>query len=170
MDIRSSQYVITYGPGAIVETRAGPGVMMRADQDIFKLGNLSPKDPQYEIYDLRATQLLQGISGHGECRIFSMPVKEQGGSSGREKYIHRLKQFPTWKLCTNKSDHESLQNSAEDVLFQGYKCPVCSVSGNAIRFIQACRNGHMSDIWWSKLISNHDNCAGKWYWSISEGQ
>ena len=60
-EIRPSQFVITYGPGSIVETRSGP-VVVRSMDRLFRHINRDPQD--FEIVDDRLSRAeLRGVPG-----------------------------------------------------------------------------------------------------------
>ena len=41
-DIRLSQFILTYGPGAILESTSGPRIIPLPDTGLFYSGNFSP--------------------------------------------------------------------------------------------------------------------------------
>ncbi len=139
--IRLSQFVVTYGPSAIIEGTEGPRVIPRSDLGLFYgSGGLVPED--YEISDQRMSQgLLNG------ARIYRLPSNAELGVM-ENRYIYKTKPFPTWKLCLNNRGH----SGNFYVLYQGVSCPACGSSyrrgREAIRFIKACPSGHMDEVDW----------------------
>jgi hypothetical protein len=150
--IRRSQFVTTYGPGAILEGSAGPRVIPTPDIGLFIEGSrLRPSD--YEISDQRMSQGLLG-----GARIFRLPSNaEVGISTGRALYS--TKPFPSWKLCLNTGGH----GGSSYTLYTGGSCPVCRSSWRrgieAIRFIMACPEGHMDDIDWHYFVHRGSSCS-----------
>ena len=139
--IRLSQFVITYGPGAIIEGKEGPRIILSPEIGLFRPGSaFSPRD--YEISDQRMSQGLLGGAG-----IYRLPSNAELGLP-EDRYIYRTKPFPEWKLCLNLHSH----GGDFYVLYRGRRCPVCKASGRkgqeAIRFIKACPNGHMDEVDW----------------------
>lgn len=153
-EIRLSQYIITYGPGAILEGLSGPRVILLPNIGLFNQ-NLKPED--YEISDQRITE---GFLPR--ARIFRLPSNAELGYRSNY-YIYRTKPFPSWKLCTNNQLH----NGNFNVLYQGDACPVCHntrIRGiEAIRFILACPHGHMDDVNWNYLVHEDDECNSRWF-------
>ena len=140
--IRPSQFVITYGPGAILEGPQGPRIIPSPELAVFSSGaGLKPGD--YEITDQRmSTGLLGG------ARIFRLPTNAEFGISAKEP-LYRTRAFPEWRLCHN--DHQN----APSVLFRAKGCPLCGASRRRvepIRFIAACPQGHMDDADWHLIV------------------
>jgi len=159
--IRLSQFVITYGPGAIIEGKDGPRVILSPEKGLFSSeSNFLPED--YEISDRRMSESLLG-----RARIYRLPSNAELGLP-EDKYIYRTKPFPAWKLCLNTHGH----NGDFYVLYQGKSCPVCGASGRrgqeAVRFIVACPHGHMDEVDWYFIAHGKDakcphNRWFKWY-------
>jgi len=150
--IRLSQSIMTYGPGAILEGIEGPRVISRADYGLFYQGVRQLRPEDFEIPEMRITQGL--ING---ARIFRLPTNAELGIAERD-YVYRTKAFPTWKLCLNNRSHPPNGNTS--VLYQGSDCPVCHGAAGrgrteAIRFIRACPHGHMDDIDWNFVVHHH---------------
>lgn len=155
--IRRSQFVITWGPGAILEGPRGPRIMPRPDIALFTPLRRSPED--FEISDQRMSQGLLGNK-----RIFRLPSNAELGISDHG-YIYHTKQFPEWCLCT-----------AHWILYRlNQGCPRC---GNprgrgreAIRFVRACLAGHMDDIDWDYLVHQGKGCEASpyYYWRGAGG-
>ncbi|MBU7018878.1 MAG: DUF1998 domain-containing protein [Theionarchaea archaeon] len=140
--IRSSKFVFTWGPGAILEGQNGPRVIPRPDIGIFT-PNSDLKPENFQISDRRMSEGLLGGS-----MIFKLPSNSELGV-GENEAIYCTKRFPEWSLCLNRREHQ------EDfyVLYHEDYCPVCGRYGRrgqeAVRFIVACPRGHMDDVdWW----------------------
>jgi hypothetical protein len=157
--IRPSQFIFTYGPGAILETPAGPCVIPDPDIGLFEPLKLKLED--FEISDQRITKGLLG-----GARIFRLPSNAELGHP-ENSVIYATRPFPEWKLCLNRQGH----GGDFDVLYEGRRCPCCrnpSREGReAIRFIQACSGGHMDDVDWFLLVHGDEHCRHadwfRWY-------
>ncbi len=150
--IRISQFVTTYGPGAIIEGLYGPRVILRPDIGLF-YRQLDPKD--YEVSDQRMSAgLLDG------ARLFRLPSNAELGLP-QNMHVYRTKPFPTWKLCHNISQHVGKFS----VLYRDVSCPLCGSDDKkrdrkyieAIRFIVACSEGHMDEVDWYQLAHGNDS-------------
>lgn len=159
--IRISQFVLTYGPGAIIESIEGPRVIPRADIGLFGGGRgLRPSD--YEICEQRIKGVIKG------ARIYRLPSNAELGVP-ENRPIYFTKPFPTWKLCV-KIHADKGRNF--HVLYTGDKCPVCGSTGRknweAIRFVKACPKGHMDEVDWYYLAHGHSSVCQhsgwfRWY-------
>lgn len=148
--LRLSQYVTTYGPGAILEGANGPRVIPALDRSgLFP--DYSPT--QFEITDLRLSQGL--LNGAGIVRI---PSNAELGETS-SAWVYRTDRFPSWSYCV--SHHILYRKSADSV----YACPQCVplahpgtawnvAQRQAIRFIMACPAGHMDDVNWPGIIAH----------------
>ena len=168
--IRRSQFVITYGPGAILEGPQGPRMILSPDIGLFTRGSgLRPQD--YEVSDQRMSQGL--LSGK---RIFRLPSNAELGTM-EDQYIYRTRPFPIWKLCLNTANHTSAGAGTDiSILYAVSACPVCGVAGrggrDAIRLVSACPAGHLDEVDWHVMIHRGSgaSCAqSKWYRWIGGG-
>lgn len=161
--IRRSQFVITYGPGAILEGQNGPRIIPSAEIGLFpERGGLGIRPADYEISDQRMSE---GILGG--ARIFRLPSNAELGLPESQK-VYQTKRFPYWKLCLMMREH----TGRFYVLYTGSSCPMCKKRGRgdqeAIRFIKACPDGHMDDFHWAGFAHfGHTGCTNtdwfKWY-------
>ena len=158
-NLRRSQFITTYGPGAILEGPDGPKIVPSLEQSEIFDSSRRPSD--FEIRDLRLSQALLG--GAGIVRLPSNAELGEPDSSG----IYRTKRFPTWSLCTrhrilyrkNRSDNQA--------------CPQCSgfpspgdawsqANRQAIRFVRACPAGHLDEVDWNYLVHRGASCSATW--------
>lgn len=152
--IRPTQYVTTFGPGAIVETPDGPFILKSIDNVLEQIKRAQETPHQYSISDLRLQRgLLQG------GRVFRIPDEAMSRS-----FMHPTRSFPFWNLC--------VKHSTNIVHYRNKGCPICSGSEKdeskrpkyAIRFVAACPSGHLSDINWNWMVhrgvGNAVNCRG----------
>ena len=137
-DIRHSQFIITYGPGALLEGRRGPRVILTPGLGLFHAG-LSPD--RLEIAAGRIAGILPNV------RIYRPPTAVEA--------TWRTVPFPGWALCI---EHW--------VLYLG-TCPECGQSrrrSQAIRFVMACRAGHLDDVHWASLVHGSRRCThNRWF-------
>lgn len=154
--IRPSQFITTYGPGAIIEGKNGPRLIPAPDIGLFNNPTISVKD--YEIFDSR---LSEGILN--KARVFRLPSNAE---LLKEEYIpiYRTKIFPLWNLCINSSHHKNEGTEDEYILYKSLlgECPICkekhSRNQQAVRFISACPEGHLDEFDWHYFIHNGNKC------------
>lgn len=152
--VRPSQYITTYGPGSILETRSGPVVVASADR-VFADNGLALQD--YEIRDTRLSRD-PAINGAGILRIPSNAEVMR-----EEQYpLYATEGLPYWSLCI-----------AHRLLYWARNgCPQCGVPRNAraarekagreaIRFVRACNMGHLDDVDWNYVVHNGAACPGQ---------
>ncbi|RLJ00739.1 MAG: hypothetical protein DRP11_05485, partial [Candidatus Aenigmatarchaeota archaeon] len=150
--IRRTQFVITYGPGAILEGQHGARIILSPDIGLFSHGR-DPKD--FEITDERMSKGLLGGK-----KIFRLPSNAELGYDD-SRAIYKTEIFPEWRIC---SEHWLLFRCTDG-------CPECfrekgglkekdmCKSWDAIRFVLACSNGHLDDVNWDYAV--HMNRGGK---------
>lgn len=156
--IRRSQFLTTYGPGAILEGVNGPRVILSPELSGVFQGDLS----RFEITDQRLSQGM--LDGAG---ILRLPSNAELGIP-ETRPIYKTGRFPSWSLCTR---HSILyQKKAHDEK----ACPQCpplkdnweawrEASRQAIRFVRACPVGHLDDVDWVGIIPHlQENCSPPW--------
>lgn len=151
--IRRSQFITTYGPGAILEGKNGPRIIPSLDSSgIFDNRQVT----DFEITDSRLSNAL--LNGAGILRIPSNA--ELGFTDSQDVYI--TKAFPSWALCTY---HQILYLKRPGIGNSKQACPRCTlfsseeaawqrVRHQAIRFIRACPRGHLDDVDWIGIIQH----------------
>ena len=151
--IRRSQFITTYGPGAILEGPDGPRLIPTlGDSHVFD--GRSPND--FEITDQRLSQAL--LNGFGILRLPSNAEVNEPDL----RYIYRTYPFPSWSLCVQ---HGILYRKASNDTRSCPRCPLHTGSGGAwrrarrdsIRFVRACASGHLDDVDWVRSIPHMGN-------------
>src|SRR6266498_199271 len=127
--LRRSQFITTYGPGAILEGQDGPKVIPSLDQSgIFTQGR---QITDFEITDQRLSQAL--LQGAGVVRL---PSNAEVGETD-QRWIYNTKRFPSWSLC--------LKHGRTGILYQkrpnsNIACPSCgALSSETEAWAQANR-------------------------------
>ncbi|MDR7554063.1 MAG: DUF1998 domain-containing protein [Armatimonadota bacterium] len=126
--VRQSQFLITYGPGALLESIHGPRMILHPDCGYFP----DRVDPQErEISAGRLAAMLDG-------RVYRLP--------GVHDPPWPTRPFPKWAICTEHS------------ILYARDCPECGPGGRgkrrvqAVRFLMACSRGHLDEVSWHSLI------------------
>lgn len=148
--IRRSQFITTYGPGAILEGRDGPRVVSSLDNSgLFAQARPS----QFEITDRRLSETL--LNG---ARILRLPSNADLGRLESES-IYETNSFPSWSLCIRHRILYRWQHPHTQA------CPSCPAHARwhdawaqsrreAIRFVRACEAGHLDDVDWPGLMAH----------------
>lgn len=146
--IRPSQFVTTYGPGSILEGKDGPRIILEAGLGLFDAALRDPR--RYRIDDVRMSEGLL----HGG-RVYRLPTNAEEGVEGGG-FVYRTNEFHRWKIC-----HRS-HGSGASLIYEQRACPVCRDGGgrNAVGFVMACRDGHLDDIPWDRVVHDFGECKG----------
>jgi hypothetical protein len=156
-EVRPSQFIITYGPGGIIETGSGPVVLKSMDA-LFNAIGLQPHD--FEIVDDRLSRL--ELNG---ARISRIPTNAELGLPS-DRPVYPTDAFPFWALCAQHRPHQVLYEA-------GNGCPECpsmpvwqrreKAGREAIRFVEACDNGHLDEVNWHGLVHRSGRCGTRHY-------
>ncbi len=165
--IRRSQFVLTYGPGAIIESRNGPRIIPSVDSGLDRLFSLD-KFQEFEITDSRLRIAIKNLTG-SDARIFSLPSNASLGKSESWGIYHTYI-FPSWRVCYGrKGKHRSILYNGTDT-----ECPICHKDddSSAVRFVTACINGHLDEVPWNYAVHQGENCDPSckpqyFYWDSS---
>ncbi|MCD9186333.1 MAG: DUF1998 domain-containing protein [Pyrinomonadaceae bacterium] len=151
--LRRSQFITTYGPGAILEGSNGPRIIPTIDRsNIFSAGS---NPVNFEITDRRLSHALLDDAG-----ILRIPSNAELGVTDSQS-IYDTSRFPTWSLCVRHGIlYRKVTSSPAN-----QACPRCNnfnsrpeawirAGKESIRFVRACQNGHIDDVDWNGII-NH---------------
>jgi len=161
--IRRSQFIVQYGPGALIESKNGPRLIPTLYNGLGKLcsaGLLS----DHEITDSRLRSALSAIT-NSDARIFSLPSNAELGRP-ESSPLYKTYIFPAWRVCYGrKKGHDA-------VLYNGSDCPLCKSEeeSSAVRFVMACINGHLDEVDWDYAVHQGGGChPGYYFWETGGG-
>lgn len=161
-NIRRSQYIYTYGPGAIIESVNGPRLIPNLSKGMPNFRKIVSK---YKVNDLRLIGLIQdnGKSNEFEKRFFNIPSNSSEGKEDTQG-LCKTYVFPVWKICYGNHDNNKavLFKSSEDFDV----CPVCrNETDTHVRFICACPDGHMDELPWYNAVHYklETSCRAKYF-------
>lgn len=166
--MRRSQFVLTYGPGSIIESRYGPRLIPSVRHGVRNT-LLTPDyfEKNLEITDNRLRMVLKDLTGK-KSRIFSLP-SEASDKKFQNKPLYDTYVFPVWKICYGSKD------THKPILFNGEKSPRCPLCGKekdytAVRFVVACIDGHLDDVNWNYVVHrNKKECIPRYYYWKARG-
>lgn len=179
-EIRPSQFITTYGVGAIIETTEGPQLIPSFRQSrLFQAQGVRGRVPliDFEIMEPRlSTRLIEGMLGAPIPRgllIFRLPSNAELQLS-EHQIAYRTIPFPRWGHC----ELHQIIYSPSGVPPTG--CPRCTphpanevaskARREAVRFVRACKNGHLDEVPWKELVhQGRDNCQGLAYSWVGAG-
>ena len=146
--IRPSQFILTYGPGAILEGQNSPRIVLDANKGLFNemTGDIVP-----DTYRIDDDRMSRGLLGG--ANIYRLPTSTE--MSGIRPYV--TKPFPQWRLCVRPHGKDG------DYMLHLGPCPECgdTAEDSAVRFVMACRDGHLDDIWWNSSVHKGSSCTGE---------
>ncbi|MHB2015963.1 MAG: DrmB family protein [Candidatus Xenobia bacterium] len=156
--IRPSQFITSYGPGSILEGPEGPRVVLSLEHSgVF--GSDPPR--QYAIPEPNLASILGGslvrVPSNAERNVIDTAP------------MYATNPFPAWSLCVA---HNVLYRHTYDSNRTGCKqCPphrhpaeaTLHARREAIRFVVACRAGHLDDLEWLQTVRHQTpECKPSW--------
>lgn len=170
-NIRHSQAVSTFGPGALVD--------LVDDAAIVAGLQWWAKGPQ--IVEDRLVAMLARQEGYERVVLHAPPPSSRDLDDPNRKWIKGFR-FPEWFACQNEHCWEDAEQPIRrdgarprrllhisQLDGQGHKCKGGKGKTSKvqpIRFVRACKLGHIDDIDWIKLIHRNktDECRRKIFW------
>lgn len=167
-EVRQSQVLSTYGPGSMVDL----------PNHAVLIGGLNHWQgyKNQPIYEDRLASWLAKILGVNRVAMYAPPAQETEPNAPRTGVKAFV--FPTWFVAQKSEiykfqgrEYQSRALLPHDRLVKGHYLNDLKkkVSVVPIRFVQACRNGHISDIDWYKFVNRNcrSNCPAQLY--LDEG-
>jgi len=161
--IRTSQFVLTYGPGSIIESRNGPRLIPSIKHGLDSRLFSSEKFRDFEISDSRLGIAIKNLTKK-RSRIFSLPSNASLGKSEKQG-VYQTYIFPTWKICYGRKGGHT------PVLHPKVECPQCKErdDSSSVRFVVACLGGHLDDVPWNLCVHSGEDSdsrcnPGYYYW------
>lgn len=166
--VRRSQVVMTYGPGAIVDFRAGGhgGAAVSVvtagldewDRWAKPAGLLNPQS----ISEPRLEKKL-GVRGF---RLPPVGLESGRSRDGKEIPVPVIPgvRFPTWLTCPKCSLLQPARSWTEDPGDPALYCARCSSAQGhrvhvvPVRFVLACEHGHLDEFPWHRWITHKPEC------------
>lgn len=163
--IRQSQLVGSYGPGALVDLV----------YDAVVVAGLGWWAKGPEVHEERLVSMLARHEGFGAVRLYAPPPGAQDRDDPDRRFI-RAMAFPEWYACQNErcwedAGRDPRQGSRPRRLvhvtdLDKNHLHACAGKGRAnprpaqpVRFVRACRFGHLDDIDWRALVHGKDKCT-----------
>ena len=141
-DIRPSQLVSTFGPGAIYDNLKDSLIIMGIDK--WERRHFRPLRHETLLYHLKNT-------GYRNLKELRVPIR---GEEGDARHV-RVSTFPTWGMCKMcKMLQKRNLATGEGIRCSNRGCGGLPSGGARetvpVRFVVACRNGHLDDFPWYK--------------------
>ncbi|WP_199555250.1 DUF1998 domain-containing protein [Sandaracinobacteroides hominis] len=171
--IRRSQVVSTYGPGAIIDFRAGghggaPISVVAAGLDEWDNLSLTPGLNNDQCIEEPRLQKQLNVAGF---RLPPVGSEITGKKPNEKKQGRRLSgiRFPAWLQCPRcellQPAREWREEPGDPALYCG-SCSSRSESGRPVhvvpvRFVLACESGHLDEFPWHAWVQHNAGCGRK---------
>ena len=174
--LRQSQLVGMFGPGALVDLVDSAAV----------IAGLSWWARGERIHEERLTTMIARQEGFAGVVLHAPPAASQDREDPNRRWIQGI-EFPEWFTCQNEScwvdaGREPRRDSrprrllhVSDLDGKGHRCTGKGKSRvspvQPIRFVRACRYGHLDDLPWLELVHGKEVCtkARPTYWIDEAG-
>ena len=171
--MRRSQVISTYGPGAIIDFRAG-GKGGAAISVVA--GGLDAWDDESLAGGLRNDQCiyeprLQKKLGVKGFRLPPVGFENHGAGGKTDRYPRKLAavRFPQWLQCPACNDLKPAIAWTEDPGDPALYCGSCSRQSDSgkrvhvvpVRFVVACEAGHLDEFPWHRWVGHSAGCDRK---------
>lgn len=162
--IRRSQLISTYGIGAVVDLEKGSFMPMGLD-DLEGPSGM----PSLRINEAR----LQTQLGVDHFRLAPVVKPIRGTSLIERRAAVPAVRFPAWHQCPKCNrigiEGDPFESTPEERL----RCQNCNSFATPVRFVVACRSGHIDDfpwIWWAHRKQAAGRCANPSLKLLSAGR
>lgn len=158
-ELRMSQMVTAYGPGALVDL-IGDAILIPG-LEYWAYGSGAAD------YEVEAHDLARNLRRRGLKLSESIPFRSPPVAMGDEQHPNigiKAIEFPSWFLCTNRSCERLIHK--RDTIFKGgerkHRCQGADGLRKLVpvRFAIACRQGHLDDFPWEWFVhANVSRCG-----------
>lgn len=162
--VRRSQAVMTYGPGAIVDFRAGGhggaavSVVAAGLDEWDRWATPAGLMNRQCVREPRLEKAL-GVMG------FRLPPVGSGKEKDGKAPLLPSVRFPAWLLCPKCNLLQEARNWGVDPGDPALYCGKCSSTAGRrvhvvpVRFILACEHGHLDEFPWHRWVGHKPECA-----------
>lgn len=177
--IRPSQFITTYGSGAMLPLSRGYVIIPSVGSIIRDLKKHEFDLKSFRIHDMNMETILSRMSRapNKKFRIFNIPSNADLNIPDYEP-LFNANTFPRWSVCNRHSGTPILSQLRKLSNSVSLQCPKCDNKqgarhkrldrGSSVRFVQACSNGHLDDIDWKHEVHKDFKCNGNvFHWDES---
>lgn len=160
--VRRSQMITTWGPGALIDLPTDSGIVGGLDTGWPGIDKLKP------IEELRLKRKIALITGIANPGLYAPPVED--GAPWEATIGVRVYRFPEWVVVhADPKDKEGRRRRLVNRRALDSKGRFESRSVVPTRFVRACSHGHVEDLDWYRLVHGEgDNCR-KPLWLVEHG-
>lgn len=151
--IRRSQIVTTFGPGAMVDLVKQSGIVAGLEH-----WRGDPGLPGSGFHEVHEPRLLARLADSGVTKLYTPPTVPRGDEKNPAGIV--IYEFPLWFLVEAPRRDDTIERTEERSLRSRLMVHRDSLQGmtygknkvTPIRFVQACKYGHVSDIDWATYV------------------
>jgi hypothetical protein len=168
-ELRRSAVISTYGPGSIIDFRAGGGAVSGIAAGLEEWDNSFPPKGLTNHQIIRETRLQKklGVKGFRTPPVIQEKGKDEEPDSRRLVAVR----FPRWLQCPNCDVIKPEARWASEPGKAFRYCPTCSTKANGntkvfvipVRFVMACKYGHVDEFPWDWWVAHNDGCTNRHY-------
>lgn len=163
--VRSSQVITTYGPGALIDLPRDSGI-------VGGLEGWPSQGELTEIFEPRLTRKLELMTGVSSPRLYAPPPDSNDPSQPTRGII--VWRFPEWFVVqeeTKKDDPDRKERSRRLVHRKALddKGRFEGLSVVATRFVRACPKGHVDDLDWRAFVHGPEDSCRRQLWLDERG-
>ena len=163
-ELRRSAVVSTFGPGSVVDFRAGGGAVSGVAAGLEEWDRSFPPAGLAHRQVVRETRLQKKLGVKG---FRTPPVTlERGREDDPDNRRLVAVRFPNWLQCPNCHFVKPERRWGKDPGRAYRYCPKCTAKaygGNKVfvvpvRFVMACKHGHIDEFPWDWWVQHKSNC------------
>ena len=160
--IRQSQAVTTWGPGALLDL-PGYAVIVGGLDTWPTIGNLQ------EIKESRLTRKLQTLTGVVDPHLYAPPI--ESNKRGEKTKGIGVWRFPEWFVVQEDSNGDGRERSRRLVNLKALDNKSRFEGKQVIptRFVRACPKGHVDDLDWYRFVHGPDSTCRRQLWLDERG-
>jgi hypothetical protein len=162
--VRRSQAIAPFGIGALVDF-PGPVSLIHAGLDAWPFQEENPAHREFKIEDEKRLSRRLGVDYFVQPPDFRQPEKGQDATQANMNLKLPFLRFPLWHVCPRCGRMHVARY--HDIAAPVCKGPVGSGSGRGsehtprkaiqVRFVAACKNGHLQDFPWTEWLFKHSD-------------
>lgn len=163
--VRASQVITTYGPGALIDLPRDSGIVSGLDW-------WPPTNKLVEIDEPRLSYKLELLTGVPAPRLYAPPPAP---NDPREANIGvSVWRFPEWFVVQEKSakDDPERRERSRRLVHRKSLDDKSRFEGRPVvptRFVRACPKGHVDDLDWRGFVHGPDDGCGRQLWLDERG-
>jgi hypothetical protein len=168
-ELRRSAVLMTYGPGAIADMRAGKGPVSGVSAGLEEWDHSAPLVGKLKYQKIIERRLCKKL---GKKYFRLPPVLDEGGrreDGSPDPSALVIRRFPEWLQCPMCETMRPASKWSRDPGMAYRYCSSCSASRSGgekvfaipVRFAAACTSGHLDEFPWNWWLPHRPGCESK---------